>query len=52
MMKIGGENYVTDDDRLTRMSKCDNKPLMPVIFTSDHHDDCDYFDDYHRDFPG
>ena len=27
MMKMGGEDFVTDDDLLTRMSKRDNKPF-------------------------
>ena len=42
MMKMGGENYVTNDDMLTRMSKCDNKPFYGAgsVHYCDHDDVC------------
>ena len=57
MMKMGGENYVTNDDMLTRMSKCDNKVQdQYIIVVSDiqggisaspvHHAPVNYWDDY------
>ena len=52
---MGGENYVTDDDMLTRMSKCDNKVqdqyiivimMMSVVISYDH-GNCNYRDDHY-----
>ena len=52
---MGGENYVTDDDMLTRMSKCDNKVqdqyiivimMMSVVISYDH-GNCHYRDDHY-----
>ena len=53
-MKMGGENYVTDDDMLTRMSKCDNKVqdqyiiviMMMSVVISYHHGNFHYRDDH------